>query len=58
MWAEVTTKMMSEEDSEEENIYLRHSPSYQSEILIKFMEKLDMQVETAIKRNTPRIERR
>jgi len=34
---------------------LHHSPSYHSELLIKFIEKLDMRVETTIKRSTSRI---
>jgi len=40
-------KMMSEEFLEE-NIYLHHSPSHYLEILINFIEKLNMRMETII----------
>ena len=54
MWAE----MMSEEELvEEENIYLRHPPSYCSNLLIKFIKKLDIRVEATIIRVNSRIER-
>ena len=59
MWAEVTPEMMSDEEFvEEENVYLRHSPPHRSDVLIKFIERLDMTVETTIIIVNPRIEQR
>ena len=58
MWAEVIPEMMSEEEFvEEENIYLHHPPSYRSDLLIKFIKKLDVRVKATIKRVHPHIER-
>ena len=58
MWAEVTPEMMLEEFGEEENVYLCHPPSHRSGVLNKFIERLDMRVESTIIRFNPRIERR
>ena len=50
--------MMSEEEFvKEENIYLRHPPSYRSDLLIKFIKKLDIRVEATIKGVSPHIVR-
>ena len=53
----MTPEIISEEELEEENIYLRHPPSYRSNLMIKFIIKLDIRVEATIKRVNARIER-
>ena len=57
MWAQLTPEVISEEKLEEENIYLRHPPSYHSDLLITFFKKFDIRVEATIKRVNPSIER-
>jgi len=58
MWAEVTPEMISGRIHRRGERLLLHSPSYRSEILIKFIDKLDMRLETTIKRITTSTERR
>ena len=56
LWADVTPEMMSEEELDE-GVYVRHQPSYRSEALQRFINKLDARLD-AEKGTHPRLERR
>ena len=58
LWADITPEMMSEEDKQED-VYIRHAPSYRSDSLNRFLEKLDQRLESEINmRKHPRLKRK
>lgn len=58
MWADISPDMMSDEEFDEnEKTYIRHPPSYRSEILNKFIARLDARGDQQ-RSNHPRMKRR
>ena len=56
LWADVIPEMMSDEEREED-YYTRHPPSYRSDVLERFITKLDARLDQE-KGAHPRLERR
>ena len=57
MWADITPEMMSDEELDSTGkVYIRHPPSYRSDVLNKFITKLDSRCSES-KATHPRMER-
>lgn len=57
LWADLTPEMMSDEEVDGD-VYVRHQPSYHSELVNKFILKLDTHLARGDKGNHPRKKRR